>query len=101
MSLPIACNFRAFNEEQQTKYRELLSKLRKSKIKTDDLPDGFAFHFPDKNEMIMDITEFILLEKICCPFVTFSILLGNNNPVILTMRGSKTIKDVLKAELNL
>lgn len=101
MKSPIACNFGALNPEQQSRYKEIQHQLKKVEIRIDELSEGYSFVYPNEEEAVMYLTEWISIERICCPFPDFSLDLRSNQQAVLTLSGSESIKMVLKEEFRL
>jgi hypothetical protein len=90
--IPIAC---ILPSHEQAKRREII-------IKTRELRDGFSFRYPGTDEWISKLSEFIMFERKCCPFLTFELLFtSNGGPVHLYIGGSKDAKGFIKNGLQL
>ncbi|MFZ4453295.1 hypothetical protein [Salibacterium aidingense] len=102
MSVPIACNFNALTDDQQKLYKDLRNKLNAIKLKTKELPNGYVFTYPNDDSGLKNIMEFVILERICCPFLEFKLTINNKEIVTLTLSGnSEAIKSFLKVEFEL
>ncbi|HEY7613372.1 MAG TPA: hypothetical protein VH764_10280 [Gemmatimonadales bacterium] len=65
-----------------------------------ELPDGLTFRFPAAEYDA--VTEFVGRERLCCPFLTFTIELSpERGPLILRLTGAEGVKDFIRAELHL
>ena len=68
--LPIACDLSSLDTGQGLRRREL---LRKDVREVRDLEDGYAFnHSPDAS-VLLELAEFVALERLCCPFFDFTV----------------------------
>lgn len=70
--LPVACSLTdaAFRARRDTIQRDLFSGQRSSVPQL----DGYRFSFPPDDVWLGRITEFVLAERQCCPFLTFRVV---------------------------
>ncbi|WP_202078812.1 hypothetical protein [Caldalkalibacillus salinus] len=102
MSMPIACHFNALSVDQQKKYKDLRNQLKAIVIETKELPNGYSFTYPNEDIVLEHIMDFVILERICCPFLEFKLNINTKDDVLLTLSGhSETIKSFLKIEFEL
>ncbi|ALC83722.1 MULTISPECIES: hypothetical protein [Bacillus] len=101
MKLPIACNFGALHPDQQDRYKDIQNHLNKAVLRIEEFAHGYTFVYPNEDEVIVTLTEWILLERLCCPFLELSLTIRSDHPVTLTLSGSEAAKKVLKEELGL
>jgi hypothetical protein len=65
-----------------------------------ELPDGFEFRFAA--EEYDAVTQFVRLERVCCPFLSFNLDVSpDRGPLILRLTGPDGAKDFIRAELRL
>jgi hypothetical protein len=65
-----------------------------------ELPDGLSFRF--RADEYDAVTEFVGRERLCCPFLTFTLdVAPNRGPVWLRLTGPEGVKAFLRAELHL
>ncbi|MGH9979389.1 MAG: hypothetical protein ACRD8Z_26670 [Nitrososphaeraceae archaeon] len=75
-------------------FRKLFDKVQAMS----DLDNGYAFSFQSSNRLINQITEFIKLERECCPFFTFELKFENNSgPLWLRISGPVGAKNFIKS----
>jgi hypothetical protein len=78
----------------------LLAQFSSAVIKTEELPDGYAFSVPGDGKWIAIIAEMIVAERECCPFLTFELVAQPNmGPVIVRVTGPACTKDFLNTVL--
>jgi hypothetical protein len=66
------------------------------------LSDGFAFRFKAESQLILDAAEFIVYERVCCPFYNFeSAVEPDANRLWLRLRGQNGIKEFIRYEFNI
>ena len=91
-NLPVACTLSA--AELRERGDEVVAPLFARARRMEETPDGYRFAFPAEAEGVRDMLEFILSERVCCPFFTFE--LGFPSPhesVWLTLRGGEGVKE--------
>ncbi len=95
---PIACNPHAIRAEDRPRYRDLVEKLRSAVRETRELRDGYALGVDTRTITLTDLAEWVGMERLCCPFLTFQIeVAGAADSARLTLRGSKGAKAILAA----
>lgn len=98
--LPMACRMDAMDAAQRARHGELAGRLRRATLETRELPDGFAFRLPAAEWS--SAAEFISLERLCCPFLGFTLELAREvGPLWLRLTGQDGVKEFLKEELSL
>jgi hypothetical protein len=98
--LPIACDLSSLDADQGRRRRELQELLRKDVREVRELEDGYAFRHPPKTSVLLELAEFVALERQCCPFFDFVVEIGRNGgPVWFRITGDKEAKRVLQAQL--
>ncbi len=86
----IACTLTGAEQEQhQRDVRDLFRSVEALR----ELPDGYAFRFPADDGPLTALTDFIAVERRCCPFFTFAIVIEpSGGPLWLHLHGSAEIK---------
>lgn len=87
-SAAIACslNDADFRERQAFARKKLITKIKSSKR----IKNGVEFHFNPEDQLRDDLTTFVQLERQCCGFLTFTILLekeSGTNPTGVRIEG--------------
>jgi hypothetical protein len=101
MSIPFACDMTAIPPEQRAAHHALIRRLMTEAVEeVSDLRDGLAFRFPA--EQYDAVTEFVGRERLCCPFLTFTMEVSpDRGPLRLRLTGAEGVKDFIRAELHL
>lgn len=81
MSLPIVCNFGALTLDQQEKYKEVRNQLKTVEYSTEELQEGFAFSYPNEDDVLKKIIDWVILERLCCPFLEFTLKINEGSPL--------------------
>jgi hypothetical protein len=98
--LPIACDLSSLDAGQGRRRRQLQELLRKDVREVRELEDGYAFRHSPETSVLLELAEFIGLERQCCPFFDFAVEIGRGSgPVWLRITGHKEAKRVLQAHL--
>ena len=97
---PLACDMTAIAPEQRPKHlatsRELFSRIEEFR----ELPNGYEFRLADGPALISNLAEFVSLEKLCCPFLTFVIEIeAECGPVWLRLTGRDGVKAFIREEI--
>jgi hypothetical protein len=90
------CNLFAMSAEQRAIYPALRQRLNENVIETRELPDGYAFRHPI--DLLMTAVQWVDLERLCCPFFKFAILVDGER-LWVELTGEEGAKAVMKAEL--
>ncbi|HYF39181.1 MAG TPA: hypothetical protein VD930_05805 [Gemmatimonadales bacterium] len=101
MTIPFACDMTAIPPEQRAAHHALIRRLMTEAVQEiSELKDGLAFRFPA--EEYEAVTEFVGRERLCCPFLDFTLELSpDRGPLLLRLTGAEGVKDFIRAELNL
>jgi hypothetical protein len=98
---PFACNAVALSPEARKRHFEevgpALLKLRKT---TRELPDGYEFEFPADKATYHLLTEWVVEERSCCPFLDIDLRFSREGgPLWLRLTGRPGTKEFIKADL--
>jgi hypothetical protein len=97
--LPLACDMTALSAAQRERQQVLMKQFHTSIQETVGLGDGYAFHLQADAETILRAAEFITIERLCCPFLTFELEVGPaGSPVWLRLTGRAGVKQFIEAE---
>jgi hypothetical protein len=93
------CNMLALSPAQRTAHQELIGRLFGSLVQeTRELPDGYAYRFDGEHYPL--VAEFITNERLCCPFLTFSLNVSpHGGPLWLQLTAEGDVKPFLREEL--
>ena len=90
----------AIAPDQRSKHlatsRKLFSRIEEFR----ELPNGYEFRLADGPGLISQLAEFVSLEKLCCPFLTFVIQIdAESGPVWLRLTGRDGVKAFIREEI--
>jgi hypothetical protein len=93
--LPVACSLTS--AELQERRRTVLQNLRSAVVEVRELEDGYAYSFPSDGERLTEIASMIDLERQCCPFLRFRLIVEpNGGPLWLELAGPDGTKEFLR-----
>jgi hypothetical protein len=62
-----------------------------------ELANGYAFRLPLETPMLYKVTQFIANERLCCPFFTFTLVVGEQ--LWLQLSGTPEVKALIKTDI--
>jgi hypothetical protein len=66
-----------------------------------DIENGYEFTFPNKAELITKLAEFISNERLCCPFLEFTLeVKPQSKPISLSLTGPDGTQAFLRLEFS-
>ena len=99
-SVPIACILHALTPGQRNRRQELWERIQSRMEEIRSLVDGYALRFKGKNSDLVDLAEWISLERICCPFFRFTVEIPEGDlPCWLRITGREGVKEFLADHL--
>src|SRR6266436_4868327 len=94
MELPIACTLT--EAELRQRRQSIIDTFRRMEVHVTELPDGYAYGFAATSEALLQIAHLVDLERECCPFLSFKIVVEvGRGPMRLEVTGSKEAKAVI------
>jgi hypothetical protein len=95
--VPIACNPHAVPAEQRERWMIVGTQLYAAVQEVQELPDGYAFRLPTDPEMLLLVAEDLNRERLCCPFLRFTLEIEpNGGPFWLRFTGGEGVKEFLR-----
>ena len=97
---PFACDMTAIASEQRGTHMATIEKLFHSVKSSRELSDGYAFELPNEPDVLLTAAEFIVNERLCCPFFDFALEVERERgPVWLRLTGREGVKPFIMAEV--
>lgn len=94
-NIPIACSLSDKELAERRSY--LLDKTAKFLVKTQERENGFVYLFPVNDSVLKDLFEIIRLERKCCPFLDFKLLLEAESGFLsLELSGQNGAKEAIR-----
>jgi hypothetical protein len=85
MALPILCTLT--ESQLKERRRAILDFIRDNAIEITSIPDGYAYRFKSTSEILPQLSNLVDLERQCCQFLTFKILIEPQQPIKLEVTG--------------
>jgi hypothetical protein len=97
--IPLACNMDVFTPSQREAHIQNTIELIQAIQNVQEVDNGYEFTFPNESVIISKIADFISNERLCCPFLKFTLnIVPNNEPVSLSLTGPTGTQEFLRAE---
>ena len=97
---PFACDMTAIAPEQRGAHIATIEKLFCSVRTIRELSDGYAFELSKESDVLLAAVEFIVNERLCCPFFDFALEIEREGgSVWLSLRGRDGVKPFIMAEI--
>jgi hypothetical protein len=113
--IPLACNMDVFTPSQREAHIQNTIELIQAMQNVQEVDNGYEFTFPNESVIISKIADFISNERLCCPFLKFTLnivpnnercpflkftlnIVPNNEPVSLSLTGPTGTQEFLRAE---
>lgn len=94
MELPISCTLT--ETEMRERRRTILDSVRGAVANVTPLPLGYAYRFEPTSELLGQLFGLVDLERQCCRFLTFKIIVeANNQPICLEVTGPPEAKEII------
>ena len=94
-----ACNLNAISVADSPRYNELGKRLRTTMMKPTETLDGYRFRLDYDKMSLREVAEWISMERLCCPFLTFQLeTSGTEDEFSLRLGGPFGVKGLLQAE---
>lgn len=100
-STPVfACNLYAIPENERAIHQARTTAIFSTVLERSEDDTQMSFRLPFENELLMSVAHFIANERLCCPFLVFTVTLdAPNESLWLHIGGSVEAKAVLQMEL--
>ena len=95
-NIPIACMLT--DNELQERRKNYLAKTAKFLVGVEELENGFIYKFPVEDSLLQDLMAVINLERKCCPFLSFKLVLESQaDTILLELTGTEGTKEMIKS----
>ena len=94
MELPIACTLT--EAELRERRQTTLDLVRGAALNVTSLPLGYAYRFEPTSDVLKHLSRLVDLERQCCQFLTFRIVVeAGNQPICLEVTGPPEAKAII------
>ena len=99
--IPLVCNMDVFTPSQREAHIQTTTELIQAVQSVQEVGNGYEFRFPNETDFISKIAEFVSNERLCCPFLKFTLnVFSNREPVSLSLTGPNGTQEFLLAEFD-
>lgn len=97
---PFACDMSAIEAAALPKHLATIQKLFGLVEQVKELPNGYTFRLPGDSDVWETASDFVALERLCCPFFDFSLAVEREHgPIYLTLTGRQGVKPFIMVEV--
>ena len=97
---PFTCIMDAIEPHKREPHIANTRALFNNVLEITELENGYAFRFSNEECVLSALTNFIVLERLCCPFFGFAVEAEpEGGAVWLRLTGRDGVKPFIKAEL--
>ncbi len=73
-----ACNLKAISAAERPRYNELVKRIRSAIWDRNEISEGYAFKLDSKIVTLPEAAEWIVMERLCCPFLMLQLAAAGN-----------------------
>ena len=92
-NLPIVCTLSA--QELQERRQTTLNFLKERAIDVRQTGDGWIFAFEPNSQVLVTLANLVDVERQCCQFLTFKIVVEPRRPMVLEITGPPAARDLI------
>lgn len=97
---PFACDINASEPDDRLKHFATIETLFGMVQEMKELPNGYTFRLPGESHVWTLASDFVALERLCCPFFDFNLGVGREQGSIhLSLTGREGVKPFILAEV--
>jgi len=96
---PLVCDPSKLTAAERSRLQEISGRLAAKQLGIRELPDGYEFSFPGDTATIQMVTEWVVSERLCCPFLDIDVRLSREaGAATVRLTGRPGTKDFIKAD---
>jgi hypothetical protein len=100
--IPFACNLKAFQPAERVRWRELIEQVMSAVVSARELNNGYALRMDTGRTSLVQVAQWIDLERKCCPFFDFQVAVhGEDGSLWLSLTGREGVKQFIDADFSL
>src|SRR5262245_10059753 len=97
---PFACDMNAIAPDERPQHLATIETLFGLVQEMTELPNGYKFRLPSEPHVWMLASDFVALERLCCPFFDFNLGIEREHGAIhLSLTGRDGVKPFIMAEV--
>ena len=102
MESPFVCDMTALTSTERDRHGELAARLIGAVVGFEELADGYAARFAMEPATVLQLAEFLTLERLCCPWLTLAVEIERERgPLRLRITGRQGAKPYIRAEFGI
>ncbi len=95
------CDMTVFSPEERERHVAVIGQMLAVIREAKEIAGGYAFRFEPDSASLLNLAEFIVGERRCCPFLNFDLRVeAGGGPVWLRLTGPEGVKEFLRMELS-
>lgn len=99
---PFVCNMSVMTPEERELHQNIGAKIFGAVREVKELRNGYALRLSPDSSMIESVARFIEKERLCCPFMKFTVEVGEEHgPLWVSITGRKGAKEFIREEFDL
>jgi hypothetical protein len=97
----LACNMGVFTPEQRNEHIRATGELFQKVENIRQTENGYEFILPNQTDVITKLGDFISNERLCCPFLEFTLkVAAQDEPISLVLTGPEGTQEFLREEFS-
>jgi hypothetical protein len=97
--VPFACNLKAFTAQERAHHRKLSDQLMPAVLAARELNDGYALQVESSKVPLVELAQWVELERKCCPFFDFQLDWHSGDGVLwLSLKGREGVKQFIEMD---
>jgi hypothetical protein len=97
--IPFACNLKAFTPQQREQWKKLIDQLMPAVTSARDRNDGYSLQVDTRKMSLVEVAQWVDLERKCCPFFDFQLdLHGVDGDLWLSLTGREGVKQFIEMD---
>jgi hypothetical protein len=89
-----------FTTDQREAHILNTTQLMQAVQNIQEVENGFEFTFANEDELIVKLAEFVTYERLCCPFLKFTLIVNAKEAVSLALTGPLGTQEFLREEFS-
>lgn len=96
-AVPFACEISKLDREARFREQALLAWFRDTYIEATWTGSEYRFSIAADQQSLGDLGDFLALERLCCPFLTFRLEVARGDEAILMITGRTGVQEFIDA----
>ena len=98
-AIPFACNLKALTTLERAQGKKLNDQLMPAVVSVRELNDGYALQVDTKRVSVVEVAQWVALERKCCRFLDFQLdLHGEDGGLWLSLKGREGVKQFIEMD---